>query len=146
MSEILLQVHSLIPFLFLLLILFIVIWALSAVLSGNMSKRLMSLARITLILAHIQLIFGLILLFFGQKSKAAFDIGMGEVMKNPDLRLSYVEHPTMMIIAIILITIGFSKAKRADSGKGKAKKILIFYAIALVLIASRIPYQAWLNG
>jgi hypothetical protein len=49
-----------------------------------------------------------------------------------------------MILAVALITIGFARSKRANTDKKKARNILIFYAIGLLLILSRLPYQVWL--
>ena len=37
---------------------------------------------------------------------------MGEIMKNSALRSTLVEHPITMIIALVLITIGYSKNTR----------------------------------
>ena len=68
---------------------------------------------------------------------------MGEIMKMKEARLLMVEHPLMMIIAIVLITIGWSKHKKQTTDKGKFKTIAIFYGIALLLVLSRIPWTQW---
>jgi len=65
-------------------------------------------------------------------------------MSNAALRLTAVEHPLTNIIAIALITIGWSKHKKEESSNGKFKKIGIFYALGLVLILSRIPWANWM--
>jgi hypothetical protein len=72
-------------------------------------------------------------------------IGMGAAMKDSVLRLYVVEHPLVNIIALALITIGWSKHKKAEDNAAKFKKIAVFYAIGLVLLLSRIPYSAWLD-
>ena len=69
--------------------------------------------------------------------------GMGEIMKNSNLRLYLVEHPLIMIISIILITVGYSKHKKKLSSTKKFRMIAIFYALALILMLSRIPWNAW---
>ena len=84
MSEILLQLHSLVPYLFLVLILVTIIMTGMAMNSGNFNSRTMSLARVVMILAHIQFILGILLLVFGDRAKGAFTLGMGEIMKSPD--------------------------------------------------------------
>ncbi len=66
-------------------------------------------------------------------------------MKNPELRLTMLEHPLINIIALVLITIGWSKHKREESNNGKFKKIAVFYTLGLVLILSRLPWNSWLN-
>lgn len=99
-----------------------------------------------LIGAHIQLLIGLILYFtspLGYSNIPA--LGMGEVMKNDALRLTVVEHPVINVIAIILITIGWSKHKKAITSTAKFKSILIFYAIGALLILSRIPWNNWMQ-
>jgi hypothetical protein len=113
--------------------------------SGKFTLRRMALARVTMILAHIQLIFGLGVLFLGDSAAAAMSQGMGNIMQTAELRLRFVEHPMMMVLAIALITIGFSRAKRAATNKAKNRNILLFYGIGFLLILSRIPYAAWFN-
>ena len=98
----------------------------------------------TLIVAHIQLILGIVFYFASDYFKLISDMGMGEVMKNATLRSNIVEHPLTMIIAITLITIGYSKHKKKLTSKPKFKMIAIFYTIALVLVLAKIPWNTWL--
>ena len=90
---------------------------------------------IVLILAHIQLLIGLALYFISPKSTTALS-DMGAAMKDSTLRLYALEHPLMMIIAIVFITMAYSKSKKeiADSLKHKVKSA--YYLIAWVLILS----------
>jgi hypothetical protein len=145
MSDILIRLHSLIPYLFLVLMLLLLVMTIAGLSSGKFTLKQMALARVTLILAHIQLLFGLGVLFLGDAASAAMSQGMGQIMKTAELRLRFVEHPMMMIIAIALITIGFSRVKRASTNSAKNRNILIFFGIGLLLILSRIPYAAWFN-
>jgi Na+/H+-dicarboxylate symporter len=94
----------------------------------------------TLIVAHIQLLIGLAWYFMSTwyqllKEDAA------EVMKTKEIRLLAIEHPLMMIIAITLITIGWSKHKKKTTDITKFKTFAIFYGLALVVILSRIPWS-----
>ena len=66
---------------------------------------------------------------------------MGEIMKNSVLRSNVVEHPVAMILAVVCITIGYSKHKKQLSSAGKLKKIAIFYSIALLLVCAKIPWD-----
>ena len=97
----------------------------------------------TLIVFHLQLIIGLIGYYTSNYYDTMRTVGMGEVMKQPELRLMLVEHPIMMILAIILITMGFSKHKKQQTDKGRFKTILLYYGIALILVLSRIPWGNW---
>jgi len=103
------------------------------------------IALIALIFTHLQFVFGLILLFVSPYMETAKQIGMGGVMKNAELRKMVVEHPTINLIAIILITVGWSSHKRAADSSVKFKKIGVFYIIGLVLLLSRIPWSQWLS-
>ncbi len=116
---------------------------------GLTSKKLFTdkdlrLSLFTLIICHIQLLVGLILYFVSPKLQAWSDIGM-KVMGDADLRPILVEHPLTNIIALGLITIGWSKHKKEESNNGKFKKIAIFYTIALILLLTMIPWTNWFN-
>ena len=74
------------------------------------------------------------------------NVGMGEVMKNSELRKALVEHPVMIIIAITLITMGFSKHKKKETDQSKFKTIAIFYGIALLIILGMIPWSLWFSN
>jgi len=102
------------------------------------------LSLFTLIICHIQLLIGLILYFVSPKLQAWSEIGM-KVMSDDSLRPILVEHPLTNIIALALITIGWSKHKKEESNNGKFKKIVIFYTFGLILILSRLPWSNWFN-
>ncbi|MEN1784457.1 MAG: hypothetical protein AAGF77_04880 [Bacteroidota bacterium] len=97
-----------------------------------------------LILSHLQLVIGLIVYFTSINGfKAIQALGMGGL--NSAARLLAVEHPFTNIIAIILITVGWSRHKRKEAASAKFKNLGIFYALGLILILSRIPWGAWLG-
>ncbi|MBP6793780.1 MAG: cytochrome B, partial [Saprospiraceae bacterium] len=58
------------------------------------------------------------------------------LMKDRVMRFFAVEHPMMMLIAIILITVGYIKGKKQNS----FKPIFWYYLIALLLILAGIPW------
>lgn len=93
-----------------------------------------------LITAHIQLILGFLAYFGG-----SWQNQLGN-MKNSAARLLALEHPLMMIIAIALITIGWSKHKKQVKSESKFKTFTIFYGLALVLILARIPWSNWFSA
>jgi hypothetical protein len=97
----------------------------------------------TLIVSHIQLLIGIVLYFVSPKFLLWGELG-GKVMSNSMARLYLVEHPFINIIAVALITIGYSKHKKKLTSKGKLKTIAIFYSIALLLFLSRIPWSTWM--
>lgn len=97
----------------------------------------------TLIVYHIQLILGFIAYFASAQFAYLKLNGMGASMAEPEIRMMVVEHPLMMILAIILITMGFSKHKKQATDNGKFKTIFIYYGIALLFVLSRIPWNQW---
>ena len=60
-------------------------------------------------------------------------------MSDANIRLRALEHPLIMLIAVVLITIGRSKSKKASNDVSKHKVSSILWLIALVLILSRMP-------
>jgi len=100
------------------------------------------IALFTLIVSHIQLLIGIVLWFaadyFGEST-------MKEVMGNSALRSNAVEHPLTMIIAVALITIGYSKHKKKLTSAGKLKPLAVFYTIALILVIIKLPWSQWFN-
>ena len=112
---------------------------------GLTSKKLFTdkdlrLSLFTLIICHIQLLVGLILYFVSPLGSAQ----LGN-MKDAAMRLTSLEHPLINIIALVLITIGWSKHKKEESNNGKFKKIAVFYTIGLILLLSMIPWTNWFN-
>ena len=97
-----------------------------------------------LILSHIQLVLGLILFFVSANGlKAIQALGMGGL--NSAARLLAVEHPAINIIAIVLITIGWSRHKKQNEDKKKFRSIALFYGLGLIFILSRIPWAQWFS-
>ena len=93
-----------------------------------------------LLTMHIQLLLGIIYWF----TKGYFDeMSVGEVMKSDGIRKLAVEHPVTMIIAVTLVTIGYSKHKKKLVSKPKFKILAIFYTIALALVLYMIPWNLW---
>ena len=97
-----------------------------------------------LITMHIQLLLGIVLFFTKDYFTTIEEVGgMGELMKNDDLRMKIIEHPTLMIIAVILVTIGYSKHKKKLTSKPKFKMLAIFYTLALASVLYMIPWKTW---
>lgn len=88
-----------------------------------------------LIFTHLQFLIGLVLYFISPKVVFA-----ASSMKAAIPRFYLVEHMSMMLIAAVLITIGYSRAKRINMDGKKFKSILIYYAIGLLIILAAIPW------
>ncbi|MDN6279498.1 MAG: hypothetical protein L0J45_00695 [Psychroflexus sp.] len=144
MSEVIKVLHSYWAYLVLLVLILATFNAIIKTLSKKpYGPKDFRISLFTLIVSHIQLLIGIVLYFVSPYFSAFSEQGMGEVMKNSSLRLYLVEHPLVMIIAIVLITMGYSKHKKKLSSTKKFRTIAIFYALALILVLSRIPWSAW---
>ena len=144
MNQALLNVHSYLAYAALILLVLASINAIVGLTSKKFFKdNDLRLSLFTLIVCHIQLLVGLIVYFVSEKGFAAF--GSEGAMKNAALRLTMLEHPLINIIALALITIGWSKHKKEESNNGKFKKIAVFYTLGLLLILLRLPWSSWLN-
>jgi hypothetical protein len=124
--------------------------AVANAITGLLKNRIFNLEKdyrlslFTLILSHLQLLVGLLLYFISASGfNAIKTLGMGGL--NSAARLLAVEHPFVNILAVVLITIGWSRHKKFMEGKKKFKSIAIFYGLGLILILSRIPWDQWFN-
>lgn len=84
-----------------------------------------------LISAHTQLLIGLVLYFVSPLVQLN---NMGAAMKDTVVRYWTVEHGVMMIFAIVLITIGHSKSKKALDGINKHRAIAMYYGLAIIVV------------
>nr|WP_294927577.1 hypothetical protein [uncultured Flavobacterium sp.] len=133
------KLHSGWAYLALLLLLIAVINAVLGLTSKkDFTAKDRKIALFALIGTHTQLLIGLILYFVSPLGKDS----LGQ-MSNASLRLTSLEHPLINLIAIVLITIGWSKHKKLINSEAKFKTFAIFYGLGLVLILSRIPWNLW---
>lgn len=93
----------------------------------------------TLISIHTQLILGLLLLFISPKVNFS-------LLSEKLYRFYSVEHTVGMLLAITLVTIGYSRSKRASDATTKQRLIGIFYGLGLVLILVSIPWPFRIVG
>lgn len=140
MYEIIKNLHSWWAYLTLAILIVAVVNALIGYTSKkSFENKDLRISLFALIFSHIQLLIGLLLYFI---SPLGFE-QLGE-MKDSAIRLTSLEHPLTNILAIVFITIGWSKHKKAD-GNAKFKKIFFFYAVGLLLLLSRIPWKLWFS-
>jgi heme/copper-type cytochrome/quinol oxidase subunit 2 len=128
----------------------VLVFLLAAIVNGLMKwqakaeakKMDKTISLLGLMFTHIQIVIGLVLYFMSPKVN--FNEGW---MKDSMSRFYGMEHILMMIIAAVVITIGYSKAKRQEAPK-KFKTTFIFYLIGLLIILAGIPwpFRAELGG
>ncbi|QQL49546.1 cytochrome B [Mucilaginibacter ginkgonis] len=96
--------------------------------NGNRKLNLFAM-----ISAHTQLLVGLALYFI-----SPFVQFGANTMKDSATRYWTVEHISMMIFAIILITIGYSRSKKAQEPASKHRTVAIFFTLAIIVIIAAI--------
>lgn len=138
------HLHSGLAYLALAALVIVMIYALIGSLGGReFTEKDRKLAMIGFILAHIQLLVGLILYFV---SPLGFSLLTGGgAMGDKVARLTALEHPVINILAIIIISVGYIRAKKMTESRARFRSIYMMYAIGLVLILSRIPWSNWLG-
>jgi hypothetical protein len=87
----------------------------------------------TLIMTHTQFLIGVCLYFM-----SPFVQFSSETMKDPFARYWTVEHISMMLIAVVLITAGRSTSKKIADGVARHRRLFIMNAIALLIIIAGI--------
>jgi hypothetical protein len=142
--EILQTAHSYLAY----IVLAVLIYAVVNAILGYVGNTIFTLEKdfrislFALILSHLQLLLGLILYFMSPNGlNALLEFGMGGL--NSAARLLALEHPFTNIVAIVLITIGWSRHKKIMEARKKFKIIAIFYGLGLLLFLSRIPWAQW---
>jgi len=94
----------------------------------------------TATIAHIQLTIG-IWLYFISPIVDYFLNHTSDAMHQREIRFFGLEHSSMMLTAIIAITLGSSIAKRKPTDKQKFKTMAIWFTIGLVIILVNIPWS-----
>tara|TARA_B110000046_G_C12989872_1_gene397371 strand:- start:408 stop:860 length:453 start_codon:yes stop_codon:yes gene_type:complete len=136
----LLHIHSSLRYLVLLLIVLAIADALISLSNGKAYKKMSKrLALGAFIFTHIQLLVGLLLYFLGSKGFNTI-MNVEGFMKDATARFYAVEHISMMIIAVVLITVGYSASKKREEAHRKYKAIAVLYSIALLIILVMIPW------
>lgn len=90
-----------------------------------------------LISCHVQLVLGWVLYFLKGYHKL---LGQSDVMKNAGLRFWAVEHPVTITIAIVLVTLGYSRAKRRAGQWTAHRTAAVLMGVGLILILASIPW------
>ena len=125
--EILKDAHSAWRYVVILLLLAAFIGALSGYIGKkDYTEGNRKLNVFALISTHIQLLLGLILYFMNDWYKVDSSAAVGRYWK--------MEHISIMLIAVILITVGNSRSKRLALPVAKHRNIFVFFGFALLLI------------
>lgn len=135
------HLHSYLAYILLAALIYSIIYVFTKfVKNGPFNDKVRKVALIGFIASHLQLLVGIVLYVISPVGLSNFS---GEAMQSSIARLYTLEHPLMMIIAIVLISIGYIKAKKPGDDARRFKTIILFYSLGLILILLRIPWQVW---
>jgi hypothetical protein len=112
-----------------------------AYLTKDKFQKIDRLTNLTVVsLAHLQLLFGLIL-YVISPTVAVFISNFPDAIHERVLRFFGMEHPLMMLLSITLISIGAFIMKRSKSDNRKFILAIVFYGLSLVMIVISVPWE-----
>ncbi|GEM52790.1 hypothetical protein HX001_10300 [Empedobacter brevis] len=130
------QFHSGWAYLVILMgVIFVISTLIYAISKKDTDATIKKIGLFTTITFHVQLLIGLVyyIMMFSALEPS-------NIMSDSALRLTFVEHPMMMIAGVVFMTIANAKLKRSTT---VPMNVAIFAIIGLVCILSRIPYHIW---
>ncbi|HCL83438.1 MAG TPA: hypothetical protein DIC22_05650 [Chitinophagaceae bacterium] len=142
MLAVLLQIHNILRWVILLLLVISIIQSfIGWIRHRELREGDAKLWLFTMISVHTTLLVGLILLFFGHFGILSAGLPEGvSLMKDKFYRFYWVEHPTGMLAATILITFGRGVVKKQITDPLKYKRAFWFFLLALLIILATIPW------
>jgi hypothetical protein len=142
MLAVLLQIHSILRWVILLLLLLSIIQSfIGWIRNRELREGDTKLWLFTMIFAHTTLLIGLILLCFGRYGILSSGLPEGVIlMKDTFYRFYWVEHPTGMLLATLLITLGRGVVKKQLPDPLKYKRAFWLFLVALIVIILVVPW------
>ncbi len=114
-----------------------IITFIKAILKAETTVTLKRISFYSIMILHLQLVFGMVIYFISPMVQLGAD-----TMKISELRLYALEHPLMMVIGVVLVTVANVKLKKSNNVK---VIVPILFLLGLVMILIRIPYNVWLH-
>lgn len=126
---------------FLLASLLYAIWtAFSGYRSGRpFSKTDNAIRHWTATIAHVQLMIGFVLYFISPLVDY-FLHHTREAVQQTEFTFFGIIHISLMLIAVVVITIGSALAKRRTPDRAQFKTMLVWFSVALLIILVAIPW------
>lgn len=127
------------------LVLVTAVWAIARAIGGVNNKTPYTGAdrkagKLFVMSMHIQALVGIVMYFAFSPYFSMLTENFGETMKISPYRFFAIEHTLGMLTAVILVTVGNAKVKRAADDHSRHKKALIYFSIALVIMLATIPW------
>lgn len=93
----------------------------------------------TATLGHIQLVLGVLLLIKSPFTEKLFS-DFASVRQDPEGFFFGVIHASLMVVAIVLLTLGSAMAKRKPTDASKYKTMLLWFSLTLLVIFIAVPW------
>ena len=132
--NILVRSHSGLRWVVLALLLVAIVNAFMKRKSGAYSDGDRKINLFSMIFVHVQLLIGLILYVRSPK------VNFSELMSSSMNRFYGLEHFFGMLLAVVLITIAHSKAKKMEDANKKHRIVFFGYVFSLIIILATIPW------
>jgi len=142
MFSVLLQVHNILRWVILLLLILSILQSfIGWIKRRELREGDAKLWLFTMISVHTTLLIGLILLLFGRYGILSAGLPEGvNLMQDKFYRFYWIEHPVGMLIATVLITLGRGVVKKQITDPLKYKRAFWYFLIALLIILATIPW------
>ncbi len=132
--------HSILRYFILFFALVVAVQSLVGMMGNKKFKKVnKQMALALLIFCDLQLVLGLLLYY--QKLIAPGILSSGGVMKDTYSRFYAVEHSVSMIIAIVLVHVGYTVTKKNMDDDRKFKRLFWCSFIALGIFMAMIPWE-----
>ncbi len=135
MYSILVKSHSGLRWIFIIAMIFALVSLYKSAFSAKQSGRALNYSKITLAAGHFQFLLGLILYFISPKV-----IFSASSMKYALSRFYLIEHISLMVIALVIMTIFYSKNKKLLQHASNSRKLFFAYLVAFLIILISIPW------
>ena len=99
-----------------------------------------------MIAMDLQLLLGLLLYAFLSPTTTALFGDFGAAMRDPVARFWAVEHPTMMIAAVVFAHLGRVLARKAATPAAKRTRLMVCFGIATLLMIAGTPWPGMRAG
>jgi len=135
-----LAIHSLVRWLVLISLVYAVFRACRGWWANKVFTRTDNLVRhVTATIAHVQLVLGICLYYISPVIQY-FLHNYKDAVHDRGTRFFGMEHSSMMLLAVIMITVGSAHAKRRATDGLKFRTMAIWYSLALLVILVMIPW------
>jgi hypothetical protein len=102
---------------------------------GDLDRRL---SLLSVIVTDLQVLFGIVLYAVSPNVRQAF-ADPGAAMGNGALRLVFVEHPLMAVVAVVLVHVSHAVGKRSGDDRKRHIVATVCGVLALAAILARLP-------